>query len=74
MVAGEVGGDEAARDRVADPSSCSAIDRPPIMPPINWLRASSGLITRPTANMPSNRRTRTSPVATSTVTSANTAL
>jgi hypothetical protein len=50
------------------------MDKPMIIPPTTWLRASIGLITRPTANIPSNRRTRTSPIAGSTVTSAKTAL
>jgi hypothetical protein len=50
------------------------MDSPMIIPPTTWLRARSGLITRPTANIPSTRRTRTSPVAGSTVTSVNTAL
>ncbi len=44
---------------------------PQVMPPVNWLRAVSGLTIRPAAKMPSIRRTRTSPVATSTAASAN---
>ena len=44
---------------------------PQIIPPTNWLRAVSGLTIRPAAKMPSMRRTRTSPVAGSTATSAN---
>ncbi len=50
------------------------MDSPPIIPPMTWLRAVSGLTTWPTANIPSSRRTRTSPVAGSTLTSVNTAL
>src|SRR3954447_9959193 len=44
---------------------------PHSMPPISWLRASSGLSTRPGANAPFSRRTRTSPSSGSTATSAN---
>ncbi len=51
--------------------SYSAIDIPWIIPPISWDRAVLGLITRPTSNIPSSRATRTSPVSSSTRTSAN---
>ncbi|CAM5580101.1 hypothetical protein SCYAM73S_08154 [Streptomyces cyaneofuscatus] len=44
---------------------------PHVIPPTSWLRAVSGLTIRPAAKMPSIRRTRTSPVAVSTATSAN---
>ncbi len=47
------------------------MERPQIMPPMSWLRAVSGLMIRPAAKMPSIRRTRTSPLVTSTATSAN---
>ena len=51
--------------------SSSAWLIPQSMPPISWLRASSGLSTRPGANAPTSRRTRTSPSSGSTATSAN---
>ena len=44
---------------------------PHSMPPMSWLRASSGLSTRPGANAPASLRTRTSPSSGSTATSAN---
>ena len=75
VVTGEEGVDLAACVWVAHVlSSCKAMERPIVMPPISWLRARSGLMTRPIANIPSRRRTRTSPVARSTVTSAKIAL
>ena len=51
--------------------SSSAWPRPHSIPPISWLRASSGLSTRPGANTPASRRARTSPSSGSTATSAN---
>src|SRR3954447_17868235 len=44
---------------------------PHSIPPMSWLRASFGLSTRPGANAPTSRRTRTSPRSASTATSAN---
>ena len=41
------------------------------MPPMNWERAVFGLMTRPTANTPSTRLRRTSPLSASTRTSTN---
>src|SRR6266542_3554271 len=52
-------------------SSCSAIDRPHVMPPSSCERAVLGLTIRPTAKTPSRRGTRTSPVFSCTRTSAN---
>ena len=51
--------------------SSSAWLSPHSMPPISWLRASFGFSTRPGANAPTIRRTRTSPSSGSTATSAN---
>ena len=46
---------------------------PPTIPPMHWLRAIFGLITRPTSYAPTMRGTRTVPSNGSTRTSANTA-
>ncbi|GDY41596.1 hypothetical protein SANT12839_024780 [Streptomyces antimycoticus] len=51
--------------------SYSAIDIPWVIPPMSWERAVLGLMTRPTSNIPSSRVTRSSPVSSSTRTSAN---
>ena len=45
------------------PSSCRAIDRPIVMPPISWDRAVVGLTMRPAAKTPTILGTRTSPVS-----------
>jgi hypothetical protein len=53
------------------PYSCKAIPMPMVIPPMNWERAVTGLMTRPTENTPSIRGTRISPVSALIRTSAN---
>jgi hypothetical protein len=51
--------------------SCSAMDRPMVIPPMNWDRAVRGLMILPAAKTPSNRGARISPVSAFTRASAN---
>ena len=70
-VLGQVVVDVVAVLLVEDPSSSSAIDRPPVMPPMYWERATLGFMILSAAKTPSILGTRTSRLSVSMCTSAN---